>query len=223
MIVALGTAYIPVSGERLGFIIGMGDRIIGMPAWMTSEHYNIDARVSEADAPVWGNTAERTVMLRGMLQTLLKERCKLVVHRETRERPVFAIVIGRSGPKLKAAETSSLDTLHAKYPDAMAVPNGGGIMRPGENGTRMLYGATIGTLSLVLSSPAGRPVIDRTGLPGRYDIEVPRMQSISADNAGTDGLPTIFDMLDRLGLKMETQKTPLEMLVVDHVERPTEN
>lgn len=223
MIVALGTAYIPVSGERLGFIIGMGDRIIGMPAWMTSEHYNIDARVSEADAPVWGNTAERTVMLRGMLQTLLKERCKLVVHRETRERPVFAIVIGRSGPKLKAAETSSLDALHAKYPDAMAVPNGGGIMRPGENGTRMLYGATIGTLSLVLSSPAGRPVIDKTGLTGRYDIEVPRMQSISADNAGTDGLPTIFDMLDRLGLKMETQKTPLEMLVVDHVERPTEN
>ena len=96
-------------------------------------------------------------------------------------------------------------------------------MRPGENGTRMLYGATIGTLSLVLSSPAGRPVIDKTGLTGRYDIEVPRMQSISADNAGTDGLPTIFDMLDRLGLKMETQKTPLEMLVVDHVERPTEN
>jgi len=223
LIVALGTAYVPTTGEALGFVIGMGDRIVGMPDWMTSERYDIVARIGDADAEAWKDPARQKVMLRAMLQTLLADRCKLAVHREMKDRPVFAIVVGRNGPKLKPAETSDLDTLHTKYPSAMTVPGGGGILGQGSNGGRHLYGATIGTLSLVLSYPAGRPVVDKTGLTGRYDIEVPRMQNLTGDNAGADGASTISDVLERLGLKLETQKDPVEMLVVDHVERPSEN
>ncbi|WP_049781041.1 TIGR03435 family protein [Terriglobus saanensis] len=223
LIVALGTAYVPMTGEALGFVIGMGDRIVGMPDWMKSEHYDIVARISDADAEAWKDPARQKVMLRAMLQTLLAERCKLVVHREMKERPVFAIVVGKNGPKLKAAETTDMDALHTKYPNAMTVPGGGGMLAGRTNGGSDLHGATIGTLSLVLSYPAGRPVVDKTGLTGRYDIEVPRMQNLTADNAGADGAPTIFEVVERFGLKLEIQKDPVEMLAVDHVERPSEN
>ena len=223
LIVVLGTAYIPSTGDPLGFVIGMGDRIVGMPDWMTSERYNITARISDGDAEAWKDPARRKTMLRAMLQTLLKERCKLTVHRDMKDRPVFAIVTGKDGPKLRVANTTAADTLHAKYPNATSVPVGGGIIAAGENGARVLYGATIGTLALVLTYPAGRPVIDKTGLTGRYDIEVPRMQNMSPELGTEDGTPSISDVLDRLGLKLETQKSPLEMLVIDHVERPTEN
>ena len=223
LIVALGTAYIPTTGEALGFVIGMGDRIVGMPDWMTSERYDIVARISDADAEAWKDPARQKAMLRAMLQTLLAERCKLAVHREMKDRTIFAIVVGKNGPKLKAAETSDIDALHAKYPNGRAVPGGGGMLGERKNGGTYLYGATIGTLSLALSYPAGRPVVDKTGLTGRYDIEVPRVQSLTADNPEADGVPTISDMLEGLGLKLETQKDPVEMLVVDHVERPSEN
>jgi uncharacterized protein (TIGR03435 family) len=223
LIVALGTAYVPTTGEALGFIIGMGDRIVGMPDWMTSERYDIVARISDADAEAWKDSAQRKVMLRAMLQTLLEERCKLAVHREMKERSVFAIVVGKNGPKLKVAETTDLDALQAKYPGAKVVPGGGGMLAGGTNGGSSLHGATIGTLSLVLSYPAGRPVVDKTGLTARYDIEVPRMQNLAADNAGAEGVPTIFEVMERFGLKLEIQKDPVEMLAIDHVERPSEN
>ncbi len=81
----------------------------------------------------------------------------------------------------------------------------------------------MGTLSLVLSYPAGRPVVDKTGLTGRYDMEVPRMQNVGADNTAPDGVPTIFAVVESFGLKLEAQKDPVEVLVVDHAERPSEN
>ena len=231
LIVALGTAYVPTTGEALGFVIGMGDRIVGMPDWMTSERYDIVARIGDADAEAWKDPARQKVMLRAMLQTLLADRCKLAVHREMKDRPVFAIVVGRNGPKLKPAETSDLDTLHTKYPSAMTVPGGGGILGQGSNGGRHLYGATIGTLSLVLSYPAGRPVVDKTGLTGRYDIELhwtmdapTGASETNAPPAPPGDAPSIFTAVqEQLGLKLESTKGPVEVLVIDHVERPTED
>ncbi len=93
----------------------------------------------------------------------------------------------------------------------------------GANGGRHLYGATIGTLSLVLSYPAGRPVVDKTGLTGRYDMEVPRLQNLTEDAPEGDGVSSIFAVVEGFGLKLEMQKDPVEMLVVDQVERPSEN
>ena len=222
LIVALGTAYTPTAGDALGFVIGLGDRIVGMPDWMTSERYDIVARISDADAEAWKDPARQKVMLRAMLQTLLADRCKLAIHREIKDRPIFAIMVGKNGPKLKPAEISGLDALHEKYPDAMSVPGGGGTIRGGDNGSRHLYGATMGTLALVLAYPAGRPVVDKTGLTGKYDMEVPRMQNSGTD-ASSDGAPSIFTVVESFGLKLEAQKDPVEVLVVDHVERPSEN
>jgi uncharacterized protein (TIGR03435 family) len=223
LMMALVTAYVPTTGEALGFLVG--DRIVGMPDWMRSERYDIDARISEADAEAWKNPVRQKEMLRAMLQTLLGERCNLAALREMKDKPTYALVLGKNGLKLKAAETADLDALHARYPNAMALPGTGGLFAPGKNGGTDLYGVTTGTLSLVLSSDyAGRPVVDKTGLSGRYNIQLPRQQSLTAaDDAGADAAPTIFAVLEGLGLKLETQKNQVEMLVVDHVERPSEN
>jgi uncharacterized protein (TIGR03435 family) len=222
LLMALGTAYVPTSGEALGFVIGLGDRVVGIPDWMLSENYDIVARIGGADAEAWKDEAQRRKMLRAMLQALLAERCKLVVHRGTRDKPVYAIVVGKNGPKLKAAETTDLDTLHAKHPNTNDVPGGGGVVGEGKNGGSGLYGATIGTLALALTYPAGRPVVDKTGLTGRYDIDLPHMQTLSPTDQ-PDGAPTVFSVLEDLGLRLEPRKEPVEVLVLDHVERPTAN
>ena len=223
LLMALGTAYVPTKGDALGFVMGMGDRIVGMPDWMTSERYNITARISDADAEAWKDPVRQREMLRSMMQTLLAERCKLVVHRETRDKPVFALVVGRNGPKLKPAETTDPATLHTRHPNTTTVPGGGGMVGAGKNGGSGLYGATIGTLALALTFPAGRPVVDKTGLTGRYDIELPQMQSLTSNESRADSVPTITAVLDRFGLKLEPQKEPVEVLVLDHVERPSDN
>ena len=222
LLMALGTAYVPTSGEALGFVIGMGDRVVGIPDWMISEKYDIVARISSADADAWKDSVQRRTMLRAMLQALLAERCKLVVHREMKTRSIYAIVVGKNGPKLKAAETSDLDALQTKHPNATTVPGGGGMVGGGKNGGSGLYGATIGTLALALTYPAGRPVVDKTGLTGRYDFDLPQMQSLRASDRA-DGAPTIFSVLEGFGLRLESRKEPVEVLVLDHVERPTEN
>ncbi len=81
----------------------------------------------------------------------------------------------------------------------------------------------MGTLSLWLSDFAKQPVVDKTGLTGRYDITIPRVQSLQAGAGEGDSLPTIFTVMEGFGLKLEKQKDQVEMLVVDHVERPSEN
>ena len=219
----LGTAYVPSEGDPLGFVMGMGDRVEGMPDWMTAERYDITARISDEDREAWSDPARQRLMLRMMLQTLLAERCKLVVRRAIRDKPVFAIVVAKGGPRLKAAERADPDSFRAKHPSATAVPGGGGMVDAGSNGGTSLYGATIGTLALSLTFQAGRPVMDKTGLTGRYDIDLPRMQRLTSNDASPDGSPTMYTVLDAFGLRLESQKQPVEVLVLDHVERPTDN
>jgi len=222
--VALATAYAPTKGEALGF--AMGDRMVGMPDWVKSEHYDIDARIGEADAEAWKDPVRQREMLHAMLQALLAERCKLVVHREMKDRSTYAIMVGKNGPKLPAAETAEnadLDALQAKYPNSRSVPGGPGVWSNTENGGIDFYGVKMGILALWMSDFAKEPVVDKTGLTGRYDIHIPRMQNMQADSGGADGLPTVFSVMDGFGLKLEKQKDQVEVLVIDYVERPTEN
>ncbi len=218
---AVGAAYVPATGEALGFVLV--DRMVSMPDWMMSERYDINARISDADAEAWKDPVRQKEMLRAMLQTLLAERCKLVVHREMKDKPIYALVVGKNGPKLKAAEIAEPDAIHAKYPNASTIPGNGGMFGEGKDGGLDLYGVTIGTLALALNAPGERPVVDKTGLTGRYDIHLPRMQGPTSVDTGADDIPTIFTVVEQLGLKLETQKDQLEILVIDHIERPSEN
>ena len=222
LIVALGAAYVPTKGEALGYLVE--DRIVGMPDWLTQERYDIYARIAHSDAEAWRDPVRQKEMLRAMMQTLLAERCNLVVHREMKDKPIYALVVGKNGPKLKASEPDAVEAIWAKHPDAVKIPGGSGFFFRGQ-GSIDIYGATTGTLTLLLSGPAGRPIVDKTGLTGKYDMHLDMGQPgpPAADGSADPGASIFSAVQEQLGLKLESQKDQVETLVIDHVERPTEN
>lgn len=172
----------------------LGPGQLSGPGWMGSERYDILAKTSP-------NATQAD--LRIMLQALLADRFRMVTHRETKETPVYALVVVKGGPKLLAT------TGDQRLPVIFAPPS-----------RLIAQGSTMQALALALARPAGRKVIDQTGIVGAFDFTL----SYSADD-GADGAPSIFTALqDQLGLKLEPQKGQSEVLVVDHAERvPTAN
>jgi uncharacterized protein (TIGR03435 family) len=223
LLMAVGAAYVPTTGNPLDYMVQQ--RIVGMPKEVSEERYNIDARVSDSDAEAWRDPVQRKGMLHEMMQTLLAERCKLVVHREMRERPIYALMVAKNGPKLKAAEPGQVESIRATHSDAVGVPGGSGVFVRGQtNGHIDIYGATTGTLALLLSGPAGRPVVDKTGLTGIYDMHLDMGQAgLPAADGSAPGLSVFSSLQEQLGLKLEPQKEPVEYLVIDRIERPSPN
>jgi uncharacterized protein (TIGR03435 family) len=220
--VVLFFAEVPSDGTTLGF--STKGRTIGAPAWMSSETYDIDARLEESDLPAWRAPATQKQMFHALLQALLAERCKLVVHREMREGPVYDLVIAKNGPKLQQASSTLSADIVAKHPDAGAVPGASGMFALGPDNSVALYGVSLRTLTTLLSNRAGRPVVDKTGLTGLYDIHLDPPQPLPTVDDTPDSGPSIFTMLEeQLGLKLVSAKEPVELLVVDHIERPSEN
>ncbi|HTJ30725.1 MAG TPA: TIGR03435 family protein [Acidobacteriaceae bacterium] len=235
-----GTEELALRGAAMGFPWGgLGMKV---PAWVSDTRYDIEAR-----AP----GAATKDQMRLMMQSLLEERFKLVVHRETRQAPVFALVVerpGTLGPELRVHPASDTCAGTA-YPDADGKKDGGGswvlpipcgmIARLPVNGPEQhRIGGRNVTLAMVAASlPAQtglatfpEPVVDRTGLAGTYDLTLEWTQVRSADVAvgpsaqGEEAGPPIAQALKReLGLKVEATKGPVEVLVVDRVERPSGN
>jgi uncharacterized protein (TIGR03435 family) len=223
LLMAVGAAYVPTTGDPLGYLVQ--ERILGMPPGLSQERYDIDARIADSDAEAWRDPAQRTEMLHAMMQTLLAERCNLVVHREMRDKSIYALVVAKNGPKLQAAQPGEVEAARAKHPNAVGVPGGSGVFVRGQaNGHIDIYGATTGTLALLLSGPAGRPVVDKTGLTGIYDMHLDMGQAgLAADSSAEPG-PSVFSSVQQqLGLKLEPQKDQVENLIIDHIERPSPN
>ena len=130
---------------------------------------------------------------------------------------------GEERVKLQLAKSVSPTAILEEHPSAGAVPGGGGMVIFGTGGSLQLYGVPIETLAIVLSNMAGRPVVDKTGLTGRYDIHLEQPKALATD--GTEEFRTsIFTTVqEQLGLRMESAKEPVEVLVIDRVERPSEN
>jgi bla regulator protein blaR1 len=157
-----------------------------------------------------------------MLQAMLDDRLKLVVHRSTMQAPVYLLVVGKRGPKFK--ETNP-DELH---PGTRPMPGGGTLSREEEDDqmTVHYFGISIAQLARWVLGTA-RPVEDKTGLAGRYDVTIqrPALQpnaqqgGISAPDLG----PSPTSIADQLGLKLEPSKGQVETLVIDHVEPPSPN
>jgi uncharacterized protein (TIGR03435 family) len=192
----LGTAY--------GLI---RSQIEGAPSWLDTDRFDIVAKADMAGAP---NKAQ--VMT--MLQKLLADRFSLRSHRETKEGTVYVLTVQSSGPKL----TPSLGDPNGP---PSAAPSGG---RDHRHLTAI--DMNMEEFALGLQSNVDRPVIDRTGLSGRFDITLDwapdQLQSPPPDNSAA--FPDMFTALkDQLGLKLESTKGPMEILVIDHIERPSEN
>jgi uncharacterized protein (TIGR03435 family) len=255
-------------------------QVSGGPNWLDSERFDIIAKVPE------GATKEQVKV---MLQNLLAERFKLTLHRETKELPMYALVVSARGPKLKdstvtdsppASDSQPKEGGHGEAgaqaaapppplppglekgamkigPDGcpetppMAAGRAGNFMMMTPNGVCMIsYDQTMDGLATQLSNRLDRPVIDQTGLKGKYDLKlhydpssmpggrggpVRTMDGPGPGPAGSDPAnrfapdgeppPTIFNALqEQLGLKLEARKGPVDLLVIDHVAKtPTEN
>ena len=190
--------------------------IFGEPEWVNSEVFDIEAKVAGPDVAAFSKLDSD--QLQAMLRQILAERFGLVAHRETRELPVYAMSVAKGGPKLKEFVFDPAVPASAR--------RGGGVQM--SMGMIATHECTIPYFLSMLSRQLGRTVIDRTGLTGNYDFTLrwsPDNGATSAsEGAQTDALPSIFTAVqEQLGLKLESTKAPADVLVVDHIERPSQN
>jgi uncharacterized protein (TIGR03435 family) len=209
-------------------------QLAGFPAGFDSENYDIEAKAE-------GNPSVQQIE-GPMLQALLQERFRLSVHRETRQLAVYKLSLAKSGPKLQASqEGSCIPYVTSASPPTTAKPgeprpNFCGFQNPkaeGLNRTLNGLGVTMADLAKTLSrnytAMLGRNVIDETGLPGTFDLRLTWAMesdgSHAADVPPADATgPSIFTALqEQLGLRLEPAKGPVEVLVIDHVEKPSGN
>jgi uncharacterized protein (TIGR03435 family) len=210
------------------------DEISGAPGWVDSETYDVVAKVSSSDLPALDKLDEKQRLR--MLQPVLAERFQLKVHRAPKEIPVYALVIAKNGPKLHLAKPG--DT----YADGLKGPDGKPSGRPGmmmwSRGRLVAQGIPIASLLPPLTQQLEHTVLDKTGLKGTYDItlqwtpEDDRAPMYNGAEGGRQGSAPAADpsgasiftaIQEQLGLKLESQKGQVQGLVIDHVERPSEN
>jgi uncharacterized protein (TIGR03435 family) len=216
-----------------------GYQLEGGPDWIASDRFDILAK-SEREVPATGAFFGGQEPLRIMLRTLLADRFKLVMHRETRELPIFDLVLarpdGKLGPQLRRAAVDCQAQAAAATggaPAASSGPPGPGSCFMNMNPVSIRGGGvTLAMLANILSGPATqRLVIDRTGLTGSWDLEVTYTPDRSQLPAGVE-LPSSIDpngpslytaLEEQLGLKLRPARGPVEVLVIDSVQQPTPN
>ncbi len=186
------------------------DIIYGLPSWAGSKRYDIVAKISDADA------ASLRVLTRddrkNMMMQLIAERFQLKSHIETKELPTFDLVVAKGGIKFhetpKTAPEDKRDSMHV-------------------NNTEMTgYGVQMVSLTKMLEGQVERNVVDKTDLKGNYDLHLKWRREEDGPTAGTtdDPAPSIYTALqEQLGLKLQPSKGPVDTLVIDHIEEPTEN
>jgi uncharacterized protein (TIGR03435 family) len=223
--------------------------INGAPAWVTSDLYTVDAKAE--------GLANRPIMLGPMLQSLLEERFGLKLHHETKIVPAWELTVAKGGSKLRPtvvkAGKCSLDLppgTNPKGPDGLPLPGFSAdghfnypppppgqpchmmmTLKHGQND--FLVGKALGLdeLSSYLARATGRPVINKTGLTGKFDVVLESAPdettsessafSPSGSPSDTPGLVTALE--EQLGLKLVSARGPRDFIVIDHIDRPSEN
>jgi uncharacterized protein (TIGR03435 family) len=208
---------------------------LSAPAWLDAKAFDVDARL-----PPGATRAQ----LREMLQGLLTERFHLALHRERRVMPAYALIVGKNGPKLKASAektggdaADNFDPLPPAAPNELELDGGGYPLVPPSEGSWLValrsgharmhqLNASMQDLAALLSKQLSRPVTDATGLKGRYEFTLSWMAGVSAQDGPTAdvGPDLLAAVQQQLGLKLEASKGPVEVLVIDYLEKePIEN
>jgi len=203
------------------------NQVIGLPNGLSSERYDVEAKVDSSDVAKLHDLDphQRT----RMLQPVLAERFQLKVHRETRDLPVYELVLAKGGPKFHDAKPGDTYPNGIKGPDGHSGP---GLMWL-QDGRLTCQAVGMTELTRILSQRLGHNVLDKTGLTGKYDLAMewppedrpgPMSEGGEGGNAAESSGPSIFTVIqEQLGLKLESHKTAVEVLVIDHVEAPSAN
>jgi uncharacterized protein (TIGR03435 family) len=217
-----GTWLKPLIAEAFGV---RSDQISG-PTWLDTERYDIVANIPD------GATKDQFKL---MLRNLLLERFSLRFHMDSKIQPIHALRVGKNGPKVKQTERRADDatvrrtglgapdeqgcpTLPPNYQGMVGRPSVGEVCWTAQD-------VPIVDLARLIEQPAGRPIVDETGLAGRYDFKI-RFQSVRrASEVASDPFPTIFTAVEeQLGLKLESGTSSFPQLIIDSIERePAEN
>lgn len=199
------------TGITLKSLIGQAynvREIINGPGWISTERYDVNAKAEGVPDRI------PPEQLRPMLRALLEERFQLKTHTASKEMPVYALVVGKGGPKLTPTTSTNQERMLR-------------IFRGQLNSKK----TSMATLAQYLSTELGRTVIDKTGLTAEYDLTLNWTPDPGRSAGGPDAVPaadsfgpTIFTALqEQLGLRLESSKGPGDILVIDSVAKPTEN
>jgi len=202
-------------------------RIVGLPEWTRTVFFDINAVAGRQPT-----IEERAAYYRG----LLEDRFKAIVHTESRELPVYALVLaredGRLGPGMRRSDVDCAPVIaaaraRAEAGERPAPPVAGQRPTCGSIGAPagfMAGAVALASLTGMLASGLDRPVIDRTGLTGRFDIDFKSAPMRAGPNAPASELPSVFTAVqEQLGLKLEPSTAPIPVLVIDRIEMPTED
>nr|WP_254059710.1 TIGR03435 family protein [Granulicella sp. L46] len=192
-------------------------RILGGPKWLASERFDIQAEIEPSVAEQVRKLSrdQRKLRMQAAFQQLLADRFHLQVHWDTQELPVYALVVAKNGSKLQ---------LPKKPERGSGTSSGNGLIE----GNNLTLPEVAQALTQEASADLGRVVLDKTRIAGRYDITLkwtPDTDSNpTTDSSAIDAGPSLFTAIqEQLGLKLEPSKGPVEVLVVDNVEMPSEN
>jgi uncharacterized protein (TIGR03435 family) len=205
---AIMVAYGPANYANWGSV-----EILKAPSWI-GDFYDIKARVPQAGLTAWQNQSKEHELLRSAMRAALKDRCRLAIHEQPSKAEIFELVIGKLGPRLKAAVPDSAP------PSGGKLASGGVLVQTVDSGKQVktYYGATMQDLADFLCIMSGRtPVRDKTGLTGRYDFTIQQTPPLPDENH-------VYSYpVDHLGLRVKPGTESRPMLVIDHIEKPTPN
>ena len=190
--------------------------IVGNPLHGDGDLFDLDAKIDPADMP---SKSLSSAQLAVLLQPVLADRFQLRVHHETRTLPVYNILLAKGGLKMKpSAPPGAANAGSAESTVRRCVRKSAG------NGLRVEHDCTIKDVATILEGPTGRTVIDKTGLPGRYDFDLHwTPDNTPADSTLASG-PSIFTAVqEQLGLKLQPSTAPLDVLVIDSAQPPEAN
>ena len=202
-------------------------QIVGGPSWLDHDRFDINARASGEVPPT---------DMRQMLRSLLADRFRLVVHTESREQPIYVLSPARSdrkpGPKLRESDATCARDARNFVPGGPGGPPACGDFRMGAR-SLVARGMVMPTFAQLMRARVGRHVVDRTGLQGTYDIEIEwssdlGLQQAPPGSAGAteltpEGLSLFTALQEQLGLRLQPDRGPVDVIVIDSAEPPTPN
>jgi uncharacterized protein (TIGR03435 family) len=200
------------------------DQIYGGPDWIASDGWDVSAKREVGSKEGLFNREVMWVDIDQRLQRLLEDRCRLKVHRETRQLPVYAVTVAKGGLRVQPASCVSVngDDPPPQLEPGQPRPHYCGNSNISRNGLNAIYTGTGITMkdmiAFWLSNAMDRTVLDKTGYSEKFNATVEWAPRDTADG------PSIFTALqEQLGLKLESTKGPVEVLVIDHLEKPSAN